>query len=229
MLASERQTVFNKSQQSADAWRSKGDAGWERNCLQSALDTLLQIAVIDNESVATGVASLRANGGSATLARVCELNQQFFDELTGAHIEPTKAVSNDVTTVHIAWLLNEWEIARQWLAICMDPRVTSQFRLSKFWREYCRAMNCLSRFEPYEPDVPKVKGYERYWVPYLTFVADIVAGRDTTAAREQIAASFAKRNTDRRLIDWKSHDGDGKQPVKWDFREASIIHFVGCR
>jgi hypothetical protein len=41
-------------------------------------------------------------------------------------------------------------------------------------------------------------------------------GRNT--ARRAANDGFQRRNSDRRCIDWVGLDGDGKNPVRWDFR-----------
>ena len=60
-------------------------------------------------------------------------------------------------------------------------------------------------------------------------VADLTTGRPVATGRAEMAESFAKRNRDKRLTDWEMIDGDGKHPVRWDFREASILKFAEHR
>jgi hypothetical protein len=66
-------------------------------------------------------------------------------------------------------------------------------------------------------------------VPYLKLIADITNKRDAIATRAEVHELFQKRNQDKRLLDWSMLDGDGKMPVRWDFREASIMFFAENR
>jgi hypothetical protein len=111
----------------------------------------------------------------------------------------------------------------------VDEVVHKFFPLTAFWAEYHRAMDCLAANRPYDPVVPRVRGYEKYWVPYLKLVADITTGQAVATARAEVTESFAQRNRDKRLTDWEMNDGDGKHPVRWDFREASILNFAKHR
>lgn len=40
---------------------------------------------------------------------------------------------------------------------------------------------------------------------------------------ESIRTSFLKWNKDKRAIDWKGLDGDGKDPTQWDFRLSALM------
>jgi len=137
-------------------------------------------------------------------------------------------VDNDVTLVHIAWLVDRCPAANALLNICVDPQVCKFFPHTKFWAEYIRAIGCLRDREQYEPVVPKVRGYEQYWVPYLTLIADLTSSRDSSTSRREIKDTFLKRNGDKRLLDWRMIDGDGNRPVQWDFRECSILRFAAA-
>lgn len=190
---------------------------------------MLQIAVAEHDDVAAGINSLVTANAPNTLSRIADLNAEFHKSLRGDPKGKVPAVSNDITPVHVSWLLGEFDSATRLLSICVDEDVRKRHPLTKFWREYYRAMVCLSRFAAYEPDPPKTKGYEKYWLPYLTLVSDLVHKRDMKATRERLDGLFAERNKDRRLTDWKGHDGDGNQPVCWDFRKVSILVFAESR
>jgi hypothetical protein len=68
-----------------------------------------------------------------------------------------------------------------------------------------------------------LKGYEKCWAPYLDLIAALTSGQDTGPALAACAASFTRRNRDKRLTDWRQHDGDGRLPVRWDFRVPSLL------
>lgn len=228
MVASpeEREQFAVRSLTTADEWRRKGDARWELTTLSSAVKTLLGVAVERSADAAAGTRFLEDSEVGPALGRMAELNEQLSEALHRDGKPTAGAVDNQVTPVHIAWLLGCWGIGRDLLAACVDEVVRKFFPLTPFWTEYHRAMDCLAAVRPYEPAVPRVRGYEQYWVPYLKLTADLTNGRPIATTRAEVAESFGKRNRDKRLTDWEMIDGDGKHPVRWDFREASILRFA---
>lgn len=224
----DREQAATDSLATAAAWRKKGNARWELTCLRSSLENLLGVAVEQYPTATSGVAFLAARQVAAILDRAAELNQQLQQSLQREGQPTAGAVDNDITLVHIAWLVDRWPAANVLLDICLDPHVRKYFPHSNFWAEYIRAVGCLRDKEQYEPVVPKVRGYEKYWVPYLTLIADLTSSRDSSTSRREITDLFLKRNKDKRLTDWRIIDGDGKRPVQWDFRETSILRFAAA-
>jgi hypothetical protein len=208
---------------------AQGDARWELTTLSSAVTTLLGVAVERFADAAAGTQFLEEKEVGPLLGRMAGLNQQLAEALHRDGKPTAGAVDNHITPVHIAWLIGRWEIGRDLLASCVDEAVRKFFPLTAFWTEYHRAVECLAAGRPYDPAVPRVRGYEQYWVPYLNLVADLTKGRPIATRRAEIAESFGKRNRDKRLTDWEMIDGDGKHPVRWDFREASILKFAEHR
>lgn len=210
----------------AEDWRRKGDQRWELKILASAVISFLGVAVERFADVAEGIRFLEDKGVTRAIDRMAQLNRQFVDALHRNGEPIAGVVNNQAAQVHVAWLLGRWEIAQDQVAVCVDELVCEFSPLTAFWAEYCRALDCLAVMRPYSPVVPRTSGYERYWVPYLNLIADLTSGRPTEASRADIAESFAQRNRDKRLIDWNMIDGDGKHPVRWDFREVSILKFA---
>jgi hypothetical protein len=205
----------------ADEFKAKGEAAREHMNVSSALDLLLRIAVGHRSTEAEGIDFLRTRRCVELLERYHEVNSRLLvGVLDGA---PKAAVANDVTVVHLAWLLDQHALGDAMLAIVCDPRVSNYWPHTKFWAEYDRAMAALVARERYEPRPLKPKGYEKRWVPYLDLVAALTAGRDPAPELAAGAVSFEERNRDKRLLDWKMQDGDGRSPVKWDFRAPSIL------
>jgi hypothetical protein len=62
-------------------------------------------------------------------------------------------------------------------------------------------------------------------MPYLHLISDMSYGRDKADALSEVERAFKARNQDKRLIDWRSIDGDGKRPVKWDFRRQALLSY----
>ncbi len=225
----EREQVAIRSLATAAEWRRKNDRRRELSVLSSAVENLLGVAVERFPDAAAGTRFLTDRDVARTLDRMAELNALLFDALRRETKPTSGAVDNDITPVHVAWLLCDWDAARSILAVCSDQLVRKFFPLTPFWVEYCRALESLEAGKSYEPMIPRLRGYERNWVPHLKLIADLTNGRPVAGSRAEIAESFKERNRDKRLIDWRIIDGDGKHPVRWDFREASILRFAEYR
>ena len=72
-----------------------------------------------------------------------------------------------------------------------------------------------------EVALPRVKGHEKYYFPYVRYMTAADA-QEAEAARVAITESFEARNRDRRFKDWIGLDGDGERSVRWDFRLYAI-------
>ncbi len=209
----------------AATWREKGNVRRELSCLSTAVSSFLGVAVSRFAAAEDGIGYLHSHDTATVLRRVADLNDQLYRALIHSDSRPFAAVDNTITPVHIAWLVEEWDVANQLLDICTDPTVAKFFPLTTFWAEYHRAIDCLASDKSYEPALPKTSGYEKCWVPYLSLIADLTCNKDTSAIREEIARVFHDRNRDKRLRDWQMIDGDGKHPVQWDFRATSILRY----
>jgi hypothetical protein len=224
-IAEERERVALATLQTAADWRRKHNDRMELSCLSSGVKSLLGVSVTQASMSHDGIAYLRSRDLGVIIQRIAQLNGNLYQALLAASSAPAAAVSNDIAPVHIGWLLGEWEAANTLLEICVDSRVSKHFPLTKFWSEYYRGLLCLANQSTYDPLLPKLRGYEKCWAPYLFLISDLTHGRDSSSSRDEIAKMFAQRNRDKRLTDWRMIDGDGKHPVQWDFRETSIMHF----
>ena len=61
------------------------------------------------------------------------------------------------------------------------------------------------------PSLPKCKGYERFFVPYVNYIQN-----PTVENVSKMTSSFVTRNQNGRYTDWVGLDGDGTKPVRWD-------------
>jgi hypothetical protein len=225
----EREQFALRSRETSEEWRRQGEFRRELTSLSVAVKTLLGVAVERLPDSVAGAQFLDQHDVGPALVRMADLNRQLSEILHRDGKPTAGTVDNQITPVHIAWLIGDWESGRGLLSACVDEVVTRFFPLTPFWAEYHRAMDCLAAGAPYESQVPRVRGYEQYWVPYLKLVAALTSGQPITASREEIAKAFNKRNRDKRLTDWELIDGDGKHPVRWDFREASILRYAEHR
>jgi hypothetical protein len=225
----EREQSAIRSLATAAEWRRKGNARWELTTLSDTVKTLLGVAVERFGDAVAGTQFLKDKNVGQLLGRMADLNWCLYEVLRRDGKPTAGAVDNQITPVHVAWLLECWDSGQHLLAACVDEVIRRFFPLTALWAEYHRAMDCLAANRPYYPVIPRVRGYEQYWIPYLKLVAELTNRRPIATARVEMAASFAKRNRDKRLTDWEMIDGDGKHPVRWDFREASILKFAEHR
>ena len=140
---------------------------------------------------------------------------------------PTAAVDDQITLAHLAVMLGQRDLACQMLEIANDLQRLKFFPLTKLWKEYAKGFLSLCRGEPFSPADLKLKGYEKYWMPYLALMSAVTNKLDVASACSAIDESFVLRNRDKRLIDWEMIDGDGSHPVQWDFRKFTLLHFSG--
>jgi hypothetical protein len=183
-------------------------ASYVRECLAASVNCL--------SSSSDGIEFMQKMDVPRYLGQALKLNLEIISAPTNN--EPIRQIELS----HVAWLTNEFVLGELNSNLCIKPQVVERSPSTKSWNEYCRAMSCFIRRDPYEPSTIKVKGYERYWQPYLLLIEKVTKGLETLNTIAVINESFKKRNADRRLIDWEYVDGDGSSPVKWDFRLASF-------
>lgn len=221
----DRETQAKLSLDNASRHRENANRPFELNCLDSAATCFLSVAVARFPTSDAGIDYLLSRDVAAIIRRIAELAENDFQTLTRTPGKPAVALRTRVTPVHIGWLVHEWDASNCLLSIATSSLVATFFPSTPFWSEYNRALNCLVRHESYNPNPLKPKGYEKYWTPYLALIADATNHLINHETRDDLSASFAKRNRDKRYIDWDMVDGDGKYPVQWDFRERSIMAF----
>ncbi len=226
--AAEREASVATTLTSAADWKAKGDVRWELTCVGGAIEALLTIAVMHHDSADAGIAYLRGKHVAELLARYLALNTALLEAFNRGSRDA--AVDNTDVFVHIAWLLDDHALGDAILTIVRNAEIARHWPQTRFWAEYDRALASLASRTVYVPKPPpKLKGYEKCWAPYLDLVAALTAGQDSAPALAACAASFARRNRDKRLTDWKQHDGDGRLPVRWDFRVPSILRRWNAR
>jgi hypothetical protein len=136
--------------------------------------------------------------------------------------KPKIAVLNRPELVHFAAVLGSSEIAlQQLLRAVASPLAVSYFPLTGIWRSYAAALVNLHRGGNTQVALPKPKGHEKYYLPYVRYMS-ATDPQELDAARVAVAESFEARNRDRRFTDWIGLDGNGEKPVRWDFRLYAI-------
>lgn len=160
---------------------------------------------------------LRSLGASGMLDELAAENDAVLTELEQTR-NPKVAVLNRPELIHFAAVLGSSEIALQQLLRAVEsPLAVSYFPLSGIWRAYAAALVNSHRGSSSQVALPKPKGHEKYYLPYVRYMTAANA-QELDAARVAAAESFEARNRDRRFTDWIGLDGDGEKPVRWDFR-----------
>jgi hypothetical protein len=207
----------------ASDWKAKGDVRWELSCVGQVLEGLLTIAVTHHDSFEAGVAYLHGKHAEELLARYHELNTALLNAFLANPKGARAAVDHQVSFAHIGWLLGRYALGDAILQIASNTEIAKYWPLTKFWTEYHRAMTCLVLREAYVPrPPPRLRGYEKHWETYLRVVEAVTSGADPAPALAACADSFTRRNRDKRVNSFP-FDGNGRDPVRWEFRLPSIL------
>ena len=148
-------------------------------------------------------------------------NAMIMAELESSS-KPTVAVLNDPELVHFAVCLRVPQTTMDALLRAVESvQVAKYFPHSGIWRDYVAALSRYHRGAKRVLPLPKTKGFEKFMLPYIRYMC---AGTEEERRIAESAAvkCFAERNADRRYTDWLGLDGDGKKPVRWDFRLYAI-------
>jgi hypothetical protein len=155
------------------------------------------------------------------LDELAAVNDTVLTELEQTR-KPRVAVLNRPELVRFAAVLGSSDTALQQLLRAVEsPVAASYFPLSGIWRAYGAALVNFHRGGSTQVALPKPKGHEKYYLPYVQYMTTADA-QELDAARFAVAESFEARNRDRKFADWIGLDGDGERPARWDFRLFAI-------
>lgn len=187
----------------ADDWRRKNDPGSELFSRRSAVRDALGDAVRLPQP--EGLAWLEKSGVVAQVERIAAITGEGKND------------SPSVFAADLANLLGRFDLARAILQNTSPPQ-------TPLWVEYHKALLALLKGEPYTmPKNLKLKGWPSTFLPHLKLAEELSAGGGSEATLREVDASFQKRNRDKRAFDPEGLDGDGKLPVQWDLRKASLL------
>ena len=189
--------------------------------LESGLRTLFCESLTQCGTGGEAANRLRLQGASNILEELAAENDAVLSELEQIG-KPKAAVLNRPELVHFAVVLgSSCKVTGQLLRAVESPLAQSFFPLSGIWRSYALALVNLHRGGNTLVTLPKPKGHDKYYLPYVRYMT-VTEVQGLAAARVAIAESFEARNRDRRFTDWIGLDGDGEKPVRWDFRMFAI-------
>ncbi len=197
----------------------------ERFCLESACRDLIRISVDEFSKPQDAIPYLKNQNLPEYLERFISLNNETYEKFQSHRKHPHTEVSNSIDIVHFAWLMEMYDEAKLMVSISTDEEVWRYYPVVRIWKEYHRMVGAFVNRGTYEPNPPKLKGYEKHWLPYIYLMGNFTKSEDTAETIKLIDESFSKRNQDRRLQNFPSFDGDGAHPVKWDLRRYTILEF----
>ena len=229
--ANKKLESIQRSIAQADTWEKKGEIGWVRNCLSSAVMNYLSLAVTDYEDLPGAAGWLRQHNVDALLRRELNVMMSLATEVDSGQ-RPSSMIAGTYSYLvyaHMAWALDNWELAQSFISIGARSDVLEL--TTKFWREYTRAVIALVHSEGYEMNKGlKLKGQEKYWVVYLCLIEAVTTDGDTEKTITEINRLFVDRNQDKRIKDDNYQvEGSGLYPVRWDFRRDSLLNFINQR
>ena len=86
--------------------------------------------------------------------------------------------------------------------------------------------HALLRGQEFHARELKLGGLEKHWIAYVHLIEAACNGDSLDPPLAEIDTLFARRNKDKRIIDWYQIEGSGVQPVKWDFRRHSLLNYI---
>ena len=209
----------------ASDWKAKGDVRWELSCVASVIEGLLTIAVTHHDSVRGGrrVPARQARRGAA--GAVPRAQHQPAERVPRQSEGSARAaVDHQVSFAHIGWLLGQYALGDAILQIACEHGD----------REVLAAHEVLDRVPPGDglPGVTRRRTFrsrrtssglrEALGGCISVVVEALTTGADPAPALAACADSFTRRNRDKRVTSFP-FDGNGRDPVRWEFRLPSIL------
>lgn len=221
----EKEDDVRESIKIANYHREAADKIMEKFCLEGACSTLIRISVEEFSDISEAKEYLGNFGLPSYLKRFIQLNSEIYQKFKENPKNPQAEVTTNASMVHFLWLMGMYEEAEVMITISADESVWKYYPVNRLWKDYHRMLFAFINHELYEPNPPKLQGYEKHWFPYIQLMDRFTKSEDISAVVKEIDESFAKRNRDKRLEDYPSFDGDGRAPVNWDLRKHTILDF----
>lgn len=216
--------LLSASRDALSELRDRGDSNGELRILSNRLNDMLRYAVWHCIDASAGVAFLRERGAPDLLRRLLELNRRNLGRLMESSAVPVTVLDLVDNETHSALLLEDLPAAREALEMCRAAQELGRAQRDKFWTAYADGMRAVLERRPFQPPTLKLSGFQRSLEPCLKLMAALSSGADPGDALRAVDDAFQKRQTDRRLTDWTGLNGDGRQPVRWDYRRAALLN-----
>jgi len=212
----------------ADDWEKKGKHVRFSQSFSSALLDYLCIAVNTMDDPAASVAWLRQQGMGKMLARYWEAVQVTSREVDAKRLPGSVLVQSYDVFAHLSWCLGDYAVGEKFVTILGHSEVVALS--TQFWCEYGRGMRALVCGESYIPVELKLSGLEKHWMTYLKLIEAVCANQPLDPAMGEIDRMFHARNADKRIKqDRFQIEGNGEDPVRWDYRREGLVNYIKHR
>lgn len=189
---------------------------------QNALAACLCEAVNSARDFKRGQRLMTARGAQDILKKIEVQIQDILEE------KASDAVIYYYLTlsIHCAWLLEEHKMAEDLVSHLnkdfLKPPVGS------FWRAYGDGMFAVANHQHFTSTISKdLIDAQIYWIKYIDLMSAVCNFQDTSLLAKSVAKSFIDRNRDCGLgIEELPVEGNGNQPVNWDYRAVSLQKFI---
>ncbi len=106
------------------------------------------------------------------LTELATLNQDVLKETIESK-RPAIAILNRPELIHFALLVNDEACACSLASSALDPTTLKFFPLTGVWKSYSFALARFVTGKPLDvPSIPKCKGYEGFFLPYVNYMLD---------------------------------------------------------
>jgi len=192
---------------------------------ESIVNCCLRWALTNCRERESGIAFLREKDCSSLLSRCADGYATSFAKFVADPSRNLYPPANDTTKelVHAAWLLGDFEVSDRLLCpLPHGPELTKRHFSTRFWFNYHLSLVGFATRTPYNAEEFKRRGHEHYWFNFIRLFKAVATGAPHEPVISEIEDAFEKVNRDKRLTDWLGVDGDGQQPVAWNFRLESV-------
>ena len=221
----EKEAHIEKIVEISENHRKSADNRMEKFCLRGICKDYIRISVEEYDSPEDASNYLKEKNLPEFLGRFIVLNADTYKKFKIEPKHPETEVITDISIVHFAWLMDMYDESRIMTEISIDEAVWRYYPVNRIWKDYHRMVGAFVNNKHYEPNPPKLKGYEKHWLPYIFLMGNFTRSEDISESLHLIDESFEKRNRDKRLENYPSFDGDGCAPVKWDLRKHTILKY----
>jgi hypothetical protein len=218
--AEHHQKLLSGSLEALEMWRSEKNECELSWILGQVLGDLIKGAVRLYPEEKSGISYIIESSGIEYLKELDELNTKLYEEFLNDKKPPK--FSADLDLVHLAMALNKKEIAKRLVVQLIDEKALKYKTWPKFWKEFCKSTSSYLFNHGYEPDLPKLTGYDKHWATYIYLMNSIESRKEIESSIKLVNESFSARNKDKRLSS-SLIDGDGHAKANWNFRKHAIL------
>lgn len=219
-IASRALENVQRSLVNAARFEREGNRQFQILNLHTVCEELLVYTLYTHDRPEDAAKFIRNRDGGEHLKKALRVAQKNDDDRIARGLPVGGPISGtpDIDA-HFAWLIGEYEVGCHIIQICEDPR--RGYRKDPLWK-YLSVMKSFCEKSPCECDVSSGFEHANPLLPACALLmADLASGRPLETSLAKVDEAWRRLNLNRR-VESSSVDGNGVQPVKWNFRLASI-------